>query len=62
MVRHLLTRELGGPSGTVVWDGRDDAGETVRMGIYVVMIQAVDREGAELMAAKTAVVVARKLR
>jgi hypothetical protein len=62
MVRHLITRELGGPSGVVVWDGRDDAGETVRMGIYVVMIQATDRDGGELITGKAVVVVARKLR
>ena len=62
MVRHLATRELGGLSGTLVWDGRDDATETVRLGIYVVLIRGTDSQGGDLLAAKAAVVVGRALR
>ena len=62
IVRHLATRELGGLSGTLVWDGRDDTAEAVRMGIYVVVIRAVDEQAGEILTARAAVVVARALR
>ena len=62
IVRHLATRELGGVSGTLVWDGRDDATEVVRMGIYVAVIRGFDAQGGDLLVAKAAVVVARVLR
>jgi len=61
-VRHLATRELGGLSGTLVWDGRDDRAEAVRMGIYVMVIRAVDAQAGEILTARAAVVVARTLR
>jgi hypothetical protein len=62
MVRHLATHELGGRTGTVVWDGRNDERETVRMGIYVVAVQAVDATTQAVTGARTVVVVARPLR
>jgi len=38
-VRTLLARRIGGGSRTAVWDGRDDAGNTVASGTYFYRVQ-----------------------
>lgn len=44
-VRHVARRELLPQQGTLVWDGQDDSGSTVRRGIYVVVIKADGPQG-----------------
>jgi Lamin Tail Domain len=59
--RTLRDNSFSGENTTVVWDGRDDAGRKVRMGIYIVSVQILnDREGV-IKELKETVVVARKL-
>ena len=44
-----------------MWNGRDDAGDRVRVGPYVVLLEAVQAEGGTTTELKETVVVARPL-
>jgi hypothetical protein len=53
--------ELSGPQGEVIWDGLDDAKQRVRIGPYVVFIEAIDGQGGTIATARTVAVVATRL-
>jgi hypothetical protein len=57
----LANTELSGPKGEIVRDGLDDAKQRVRIGPYIVFIEAVDGQAGILATAKAVVVVATKL-
>jgi hypothetical protein len=61
MIRRLANTELSGPQGDIVWDGLDDAKQRVRIGPYIVFIEAIDGQAGILATAKTVVVVATRL-
>ncbi len=61
LVRTLMNNELSGSTGQVVWDGLDDNKQKLRMGIYIIFIEALDAGGGVVETAKAAVVVAGKL-
>ncbi len=44
-VRELRRVALAGQTGTLSWDGYDDDGDALRIGLYVVHLEAVDTEG-----------------
>ena len=60
-VRTVTETVLSGPEGEVLWDGRDDAGRVVRMGIYVVLLEAQNWADGAQAHHRTTVVVARPL-
>lgn len=60
-VRTLEEARLAGRSGELVWNGRDDSGNRVRIGPYVVFFEAVRAEGGTIRQLKETVVVARPL-
>ncbi|MFB6098981.1 MAG: FlgD immunoglobulin-like domain containing protein, partial [Salinibacter sp.] len=60
-VRTLEEARLTGRSGELVWNGRNDAGQRVRIGPYVVLFEAVRAEGGTVTQLKETVVVARPL-
>ena len=60
-VRDLLNSHPAGTSGEAVWDGYDNSRRPLRIGIYILHLEAIDAEGGSLVAAKKAVVVARRL-
>lgn len=60
-VRTLEETVLSGPEGEVLWDGRNDQGRVVRMGIYVVLFEAQHWENGTTAEHRTTVVVARPL-
>lgn len=60
-VRTLVEAALTGRSGTLLWDGLDDDGRTLPIGIYVVLLEAVSAEGGTTEAYKRPVVLARPL-
>jgi hypothetical protein len=62
LVRHLLTDVPAGAEGECVWDGRDDRHSRVRMGIYVIFLQAIDTGTGRNIVEKNVVVVAGALR
>ena len=48
-------------SQTVIFDGRDDSGEALRIGIYIIFLEAINEGSGVVENMKTVVVVARKL-
>jgi hypothetical protein len=60
-VRTLEDARLTGRTGELVWNGRDDAGNRVRVGVYVVLFEAVRAEDGVVSQFKAPVVVARPL-
>jgi hypothetical protein len=61
LIRTLMERERGGYGGDAAWDGRDDDSRRVRMGVYILHLEARDAGGAVLAAAKAVVAVAGRL-
>ncbi|MGA2623589.1 MAG: lamin tail domain-containing protein [Bacteroidota bacterium] len=61
LVRSLANGEPSGSHGQVIWDGFTDSREKARMGIYVVLLEALDAYGGTVQSTKGVVVVAAKL-
>lgn len=61
LLRTIANGVPAGRSGQAVWDGRDDAGNRVRIGMVILLLEAVDQHDAVVSAAKTVVVVATRL-
>jgi flagellar hook assembly protein FlgD len=60
LVRTFLNNQRSGSSGSVIFDGRDDTGEALRIGIYIIFLEAIN-EGSGVVENIKTVVVARKL-
>ncbi|MHB1688050.1 MAG: lamin tail domain-containing protein [Ignavibacteriaceae bacterium] len=61
LVRTLINNQPSGSSGSVIFNGLDDAGNPLRMGIYIIFLEALNDNLGTVENLKTAVVVARKL-
>lgn len=61
LVRTLANNEPSASSGTIMWNGRDDSNTRVRMGMYVIVVEAVDPRGGVVHAMKGVAVVATRL-
>lgn len=61
LVRTLEDAALSGNSGQIIWDGLDDRGRDLRIGIYVVVLEAINTAGGTTEAFKKTVVLARPL-
>lgn len=59
LVRTLEQAFLSGKSGHLLWDGLDDEGRALRIGIYVLLVEAIDSTGGTTEAHKGAVVLAK---
>ncbi len=61
--RLVYTRDaaLIGSTGELIWNGRDSEGRPLRLGIYVVLFEAVDADGGRVITQKRPVVLARPL-
>jgi hypothetical protein len=57
-VRTLANNRLSGPEGYLIWDGRNDSGRIVRLGIYIVLLEAYDDSRRTATRVKSTVVVA----
>ncbi|MBI5474016.1 MAG: lamin tail domain-containing protein [Ignavibacteriae bacterium] len=60
-IRTLVNNEASGSRGSIVWDGMDDDKQKARVGIYIVLLEAIDDRGGVIETAKGAVVVAARL-
>jgi hypothetical protein len=60
-IRRLSNNELCGPHGDVLWDGRNDEGRTARIGIYIVVLEAINEQEGAVFSAKTVIVLAGRL-
>ena len=61
LVRTLANNQPSGSHGSVVFDGLDDSGRPLRIGIYIIYMEAINETLGTLESMKTVVVVARKL-
>lgn len=61
LVRTLEQAALAGHTGQLLWDGLDDERRALRIGIYVVLLEAIDTQGGSVEAHKGTVVLARHL-
>ncbi|NUO79937.1 lamin tail domain-containing protein [candidate division KSB1 bacterium] len=59
LIRQLLNTRAVGSRFEAIWNGRDEQGQPVRTGIYIVLLQAIRAEQGVLISAKTTVVLAR---
>jgi len=60
LLRTLVNNRLTGNSGSITFNGLDDSGNTLRIGIYIVLFEAMNNINV-LETLKSVVVVARKL-
>ncbi|MGD1044886.1 MAG: lamin tail domain-containing protein [Bacteroidota bacterium] len=61
LVRMLANGELAGTQGEIVWDGNGDDKRRVRIGVYVIFLEATDRSSNKVITAKAVAVVTTKL-
>lgn len=61
LVRTIYSNQPSGSSGSVIFDGLDDDGNALRMGIYIILIEALNENNGVVENHKTTVVVARRL-
>ena len=59
-VRELEPGRLSGREGSLLWDGRGETGERLRVGYYVVLVEAVDTLGGTTEQYTATVVLARQ--
>ena len=61
LVRTLENNQPSGQSGSVIFDGIGDDGQALRIGIYIIFLEAINAGSGVVETMKTVVVVARKL-
>ncbi len=61
LLRTLLNNAPSGQSGSIIFDGLNDDGQVLRIGIYIVFLEAMNDNAGIVETIKTVVVVARKL-
>jgi len=61
LVRTLANNQPSGSSGSVIFDGLSDDGQALRIGIYIIFLEALNEGTGVVETMKTVVVVARKL-
>ncbi|AFH50698.1 Hypothetical protein IALB_2995 [Ignavibacterium album JCM 16511] len=61
LVRTIYSNQPGGSAGSVIFDGLNDDGNALRMGIYIVLLEALNDNSGTVETLKTTVVIARKL-
>ncbi|QQS35576.1 MAG: lamin tail domain-containing protein [Ignavibacteriales bacterium] len=61
LVRTLANNSGSGNSGSIIFDGLDDSGNALRIGIYIIYMEALNESSGVVETQKTTVVVARRL-
>ncbi|MBI4534630.1 MAG: lamin tail domain-containing protein [Ignavibacteriae bacterium] len=61
LIRTVANNEPAGSRGQIVWDGRDDSGQKARIGMYIVLFEAIDDRGGIVETTKAVVVLAGRL-
>jgi hypothetical protein len=61
LIRTLINNQSAGSSGSIVFNGLDDEGRALRIGIYIIFMEALNDNSGVVETLKTTVVVARKL-
>lgn len=61
LVRTIYSNQPSGSSGSVIFDGLDDNGIPLRIGIYIILLESLNENSGIVESLKSTVVVARKL-
>lgn len=61
LVRELANNQASSSSGSIIFDGIGDDGQALRIGIYIIFLEAINEGAGVVETMKTVVVVARKL-
>jgi hypothetical protein len=61
LVRIIANNEPAASTGTLLWNGLDDNNQRVRIGMYIVLLEALDAAGGVVRTMKDVAVVATKL-
>ncbi|MCC6864977.1 MAG: lamin tail domain-containing protein [Ignavibacteria bacterium] len=61
LIKTLLNNQTSGPEGQIVYNGLDDDNRKLRLGIYIVFIEALNDQNGVVETIKTTMVVAAKL-
>jgi len=61
VVRSLLNNQFSGSESQIIFDGKNESGEKLRIGIYICYLEAVDDQGGTIESTKATFVVAAKL-
>jgi hypothetical protein len=61
LVRRLAVNETSPSTGSIIWNGLDDEGHRVRIGMYIILFEAFDNFGGTVKTMKDVAVVARRL-
>lgn len=62
LVRTLADNEPSSSSGSIIFNGLDDNKQPLRIGIYIVLIEAINQQSGVIEQIKAPIVVAKKLR
>jgi len=57
MIRKLVNQQLQASSGNIVWDGKNDNGKKLPIGIYIVLMEATSYESEKVYKKKITVVI-----
>ena len=60
-MKTLAGSQASGSSGSVIFDGQSDDSEALRIGIYIIFLEAINEGAGVVENLKTVVVVARHL-
>ena len=61
LVRRLAVNETSPSTGSIIWNGLDDDGHRVRIGMYIILFEAFDNFGGTVKTMKDVAVVAKRL-
>lgn len=61
LVRTIYSNHPGSSKGSVIFDGLDDEGNPLRIGIYIILLESLNENSGVVETIKSTVVVARKL-
>lgn len=61
IVKTLANNSVSGKEGTIIFNGFDDSNQRLRIGIYILLIEAIDDRGGTIEYIKSPIVVAAKL-
>ncbi|MDW8464733.1 MAG: hypothetical protein RML35_00630 [Chloroherpetonaceae bacterium] len=61
MVRTLANSEPSGAQGEIIWDGLDDNRQPLRIGIYIIYLEALDANSALIETLRQTTVLAKPM-
>jgi hypothetical protein len=61
LVRSLAENRLASSNNSVIFDGMDESGQPLRIGIYILLIETAAEDSGNVTGIKIPVVIARKL-